>query len=123
MKFYDQILTSIRSLFGMSEDATEQEVHQALSETETREALEQRIREELQAEYETQIADLNQQLVNQRADFEAEMNQLELRIQELEAEPAADHTSGETEMEAAETLPSWMNDPINQRVRKMIKKK
>lgn len=128
MKFYESILANIKSFFGMEPDATEAEVDAKLDAVQSREAYEAKIREEVKAEYEQQIATLKQEMVENAADLNKQISGLketierrDVRIAELEKQPAADHTTGVTETEPAEAAAiTWKKHPVNERVKALL---
>ena len=58
MKLYDQILTGLRSFFGMAE-ASESELHQALADAGTLDQIKENAQADAKAEFETMVNDLN----------------------------------------------------------------
>lgn len=102
MKWYNSILTNVKSLLGLDNEATEQEVDQALREHETREVLENGIRETVASEYQAQIDGLNSQLAaaNKQiqthestiTDLIQERDSLQAQVTELSERVLEDHT-------------------------------
>lgn len=94
MKWYDSILQNVKSLLGLDAEATEQEVDQALRETETRENLTASIREELEGAQQEQVDQLTAQLQEAQENLETAT----ARITELE-ETVATQTATITELQ------------------------
>lgn len=110
----------------MSQEATEAEVHEHLSQQESADAVREELRQEIGQQYSTQVGELQQQIdrLNQTiAAHEATIKTLEqnnatqaTEIENLKKEPAAEHTAGAAESSApAKNDKPWMNLPINQR--------
>jgi TolA-binding protein len=129
MKWYNEILNKVKTLFKMSTEATEAEVHEQLSKINTIEAAVadvEKIRQEVGQEFSTQVGELEKQVerltqtIDQRdKKIEELSNQVKAQASEIETlkkEPAAEHTAGPAESAApAKNDKPWMNLPINQR--------
>lgn len=140
-KWYDSILTKVKTAFNLSHDATESEVDAALDQTPTHEKLKEQITAELKAENEQAVsaavaavqadldaanktnADLQKQvddLTKENADQKKQIEQQAARITELEKEPAAEHSKGRTETEEGKNSKNlWEDNPVNQRAKTM----
>ena len=130
MKWYNEILNKVKTLFKMSTEATEAEVHEQLSKINTIEAAVadvEKIRQEVGQEFSTQVGELEKQVerltqtIDQRdKKIEELSNQVKTQTTEIETlkkEPAAEHTAGAAESSApAKNDKPWMNIPINQRL-------
>jgi len=109
MKWYDQILASVKNLLGLESEATEAEVHAALKDTGSREALATSIRAELNAEHTAAIAAMQTQLDAANASLAAsqasnatlttQVATLTTENATLKAQPAAERSTGKREEE------------------------
>jgi chromosome segregation ATPase len=129
MKWYNEILNKVKTIFMMSAEATEAEVHEQLSKINTIEAAAadvEKIRQEVGHEFSTQVGELEKQVerltqtIDQRdKKIEELSNQVKAQAAEIETlkkEPAAEHTAGVTESSApTKNDKPWMSLPINQR--------
>lgn len=140
MKWYDQILASVKSFFALEHDATEQEVHEKLQsakslesfQAELRQSLEQEIRAEMLTELnaETERANAAEILLEAAkatiseqnsggAELESRIEQLtatitahEATIETLKKKPAEDHTAGEGGAPAPKNDKPYLNSAI-----------
>jgi chromosome segregation ATPase len=83
MKLYDQILTGLRSFFGMAE-ASESELHQALADAGTIDQIKEKAQANAKAEFETMVNDLNAK-VSANTDS---VNGLKSEVEQLKTELA-----------------------------------
>lgn len=83
MKLYDQILTGLRSFFGMAE-ASESELHQALADAGTLDQIKEKAQADAKAEFETMVNDLNAKV---SANTES-VNGLKSEVEQLKTELA-----------------------------------
>jgi hypothetical protein len=139
MKWYDSILTSVKSVFGLAHDASESEVHEMLQKTGSMEDAKEAILKSAEVdfcdkmnvktnEFETMKNDLESKLTaantlandlqKQVTTLEGEVGLLQARILELETESTASHTNGETEPptpSGKSGLKSYEQDAVTQR--------
>lgn len=150
MKWFNEILTGLKSFFGLEHDATESEVHAALTKHGNLENMKQAIREELQEEVNTlqsALAETEKQkdaLDNRLKEVEAENATLQAtlsdlkkeaetlkadatakadEIERMKKEPAAEHTGGETEPFEKKTARAYENNPLYKRAQEMRKQR
>jgi uncharacterized phage infection (PIP) family protein YhgE len=125
MKWYDSIMTKVKSIFNLAHDASESEVDAALAGIQNHEQVRDAIRQELEAEHQQSIAGAiaeakqgndalqaglahvesqNEKLQGRITDLEAQITQLQAdltaangEVERLKKEPAATHTGGATD--------------------------
>ena len=141
MKWYTQILSSVALFFGLSQESTEAEVHEKVSEYQGK-----TLDEVVNAKMEEHAQELNDKLQLAEAERDAalkekeqassdlekanaekeelekeieEQNQkiqeLEARVAELEEEPAGDHSAGKRETQEQGKDKPWMTSSVNKR--------
>lgn len=101
MKFYDQILSGLRSFFSLAE-ATESELHQALADAGTIDGIKEKAKEDAKAEFQAMVDDLSAKV---SANTEA-VDGLKAEVESLKADlkTAQDALAAkETELEASNT--------------------
>ncbi len=139
MKWFNEILTGLKSFFSLEHDATEQEVHAAITKHGNLESMKQAIRAELQEEVTTlksamaEIESQNDALQNRLNEVEAENATLQAtlsdlkkeaetlradakakadEIEQMKKEPAATHTEGETEPFEKKPARAYESNPL-----------
>lgn len=145
MKWYTQILSSVATFFGLSQESTEAEVHEHLAEFEGKtldEVVELRLQERtseleqranlLEQERDAALAqaqdlennmnstqsELNKQIeaLNTRLEEkDQEVDALQAKIAQLEESAAGEHTGGRREKQENTNTQPWLNSPVNRR--------
>ena len=145
MKWYTQILASVATFFGLSQDSSEAEVHETLAEYEGKtldEVVESKMQErtaqleeranlleqerdaalaqagELEDTLESTQNELEERieaLNTQLQEKDQEVDALQSKIESLEEQAAGAHAGGRRETQADTNDRPWLNSPVNQR--------
>lgn len=122
------IAQSIRTFFGLGEDASDAEVHAKLQQAQDGKQKdpqpEATKKEEVKAEPPTATAEPEKAPAPEaKSDgtekIMAALDQITARLEALESKPAAEHASGEATPQEGSKAKSWSQDPVNVQAKKI----
>jgi predicted RNase H-like nuclease (RuvC/YqgF family) len=121
MDITDKIVANVARIFGKNV-LTQEEVDTHLSSVLSFEELKAKATEEVKADFNTDITNLNSSITALEAEKKILSDDnavLKARVSELEAKAAAIHTAGSTQVEEPKAKRSYENTDINLRVAAM----
>ena len=92
MKWYEDILSTLRSWFNQGDDATESEIHEAMQSAGGMEGLKAKIKADAKAEASAENAAEIEKITKEQSDMEAELTSLKSGLAETERHLAAANT-------------------------------